>query len=244
MEPLLDQLRARSRTLTLYNYRGSEAGLETLASELASRSIAVRTAEDPGGPANVCLLHREGEVLGAVSLSELAPEIAAGEDGVAAGFEGGGIDTSVLPVDAGRVTISPETERRRLVAVSREIERTALRAGTGKLRAGFQRLSVLAGSERTRSVYRRLAETGVDVRVFGTPDADVSDAEFEVVADEDETFAEFWFLLYDGGGDPGRRAALVAREDEPDLYDSFWTRDPETVEQLIAEATERWPALA
>ena len=221
MRALLEHLRDRARTLTIYDYDGTQERLETLAGHLAGYGVAVRTAvTDRGKPTNVPVFHHGDEVLGTVDL---------------------GPDALPFDVDAD-VTVSPGTSHGQMVDVSRQFERQALARGDGWLRVGFQQLSAIAGSSRTRSVYRRLAEAGVDVAVVGYPDVDLSGQPYGVIADEEGTFRDFWFLLYDGGG-PEAKAALVAKHRDPSLYEAFWTVDPEAVDELVGMARERYPVL-
>lgn len=246
MKELLDHLRQRTYTLTVRDYEGDERRLETLAAHLAGVGVAVRTVDtdDDDGPAALtaagpgeAVLHRGEEVFGTVTLEELLPA-----DGFERAMSGERpFDRGALPVDAEDVTVSPATDRSRMIAVSRRFEREALRHGDGWMRTGFQELSVLADSPRTRSVYRRLAAAGLDVAACGYPDTDVEE-EFAVIPDEEGQFRDYWFLLFDGG-DRDHKAALVARHDEPALYDAFWTVDADTVDDLVGMARERYPAL-
>ncbi|MFB6298403.1 MAG: hypothetical protein ABEH56_07775 [Salinirussus sp.] len=238
MEALLDHLRRYARTLTIYNYDGQAERLERLERTLAERGVAVRTVTDPGGPHNACVFHRGTDPVGTAQLDQLLP--AEDEDPIERAFAGESPALAEVPFDGeSTVTVSPETDRGRMVGISREFERRALRRGGGTLRSGFQSLSILADSERTQSVYQRLSEMGVDVAVHGTPDA-VPDVSFDVVADESGELSDYWFLLYDGGDDDGRKAALIARETEPAVYEAFWTVDPDVVDDLIHMASERY----
>ena len=239
MNELLDYLRAQSVTLTVYNHDGSEADLETLAAALSGSGIAVTTATDAERAVNYAVLTHGDEVIGEFQLSEYLDSL---------DFESllgdSGQQTLSLPdLPSEGLAVSPETSRTRMVGVSRTFERRALREGSGRLLAGFQTLSTLDESERTRTVYDRLAETGVDVTVCGYPDIDLSNPPFEVFEDTDETFRDYWFLLYDGDGNDARKCALVAKEAEPAMYDSFWTGDPETVDELFALVAETYPDL-
>jgi hypothetical protein len=240
MKELLDHLRGKVRTLTVYDYEGSEERLETLRAHLSGYGVAVRTAvTDRGEPPNVCVFHRGDDLLGAVDLDRLLPA-----DSIERAFAGeGAFDPDVLPFDTDAdVTVSPGTEHGQMVDISRQFERRALEHGDGWLRAGFQTLSALAESERTRSVYRRLAAAGVDVTAIGYPDADLNGEPFEVVDDADGQLRDYWFLLYDGGT-ADAKAALVAEHLGPSEYEAFRTVDPETVDDLVALAREEYPLL-
>jgi hypothetical protein len=242
MDALLNYLRDNAITLTVYNCDESDERLDQVGGRLAGGGIALRTDDTATGrPRNVGVFHRDDEVIDAVSFDDLAEAEADFE----AILGGATVERPDLPVEQeSPVSVSPETSRQRMIGISRRFERRALAEGEGQLHAGFQNLSVLAGSERARSVYERLAGTNLDVTVYGYPDADLGDVPYEVVADEDGVFREFWFLLYDGGGNDDRKAALVSREQEPSLYDSFWTVDPETVDRLFDLARKHYPLLS
>ncbi len=240
MKPLLEHLRDRVRTLTVYDYDGPQERLETLAGHLSGYGVAVRTAAtDRGKPANVPVFHHGDEVYGTVALDDLLPA-----DSIERAFAGEEpFDPAVLPFDVDTdVTVSPGTSHGQMVDVSRQLEQRALDHGEGWLRVGFQELSAIAGSSRTKSVYRRLAETGLDVAVVGYPDTGLADQPFGVIPDEEGVFQDYWFLLYDGGR-PGAKAALVAKHRDPSLYEAFWTVDPDTVDGLVAMARENYPIL-
>lgn len=239
MEELHEHLRQRSWTLTVYNAESTDR-LDTVRRSLTARGVTVRTVTDSGGPSDVCLFHQGDELIATTTVDELAVgrEEGAGGDPIERAF--GGVDpfSAVdVPFDGNpSVTAAPEADRTKMIGISREFERQALRHRSGTIRSGFQHLSTLATSERTRSVYERLDDAGVDVAVYGTPDAS-PDVSFEVVADEEEALADYWFVLYDGS-DPESQAALVAREFEPLTYEAFWTVDPVLTEELFDIAVD------
>jgi len=142
-----------------------------------------------------------------------------------------------------------------MVRISREYERRAFREGGGTLHAGFQHLSQIAASDRTMEMYTALANVGVDVTVCGRPNTTLGDVPFTVVEDTEGELEPYWYLLYDGNGDPNRTAALIAEArptpgSEADAtngtpvtrsgrqYDACFTTDPETVDTLFDRASE------
>jgi len=127
------------------------------------------------------------------------------------------------------------TDRRHLLATSREFEDRAYRTGRGALHAGFQSLSAFRSQY---PVYERLAdETDLDVAVYGEPDWEPPEAPGVTVRTAaGGELGEFWVLAFDGGGDPAMACALIAEAtdpDEPGRYRGAWTYDPETVEALV-----------
>lgn len=119
------------------------------------------------------------------------------------------------------------TEKLLLIAVSRYIERLAYRCGEGTLRTSFQRLSRLEDERGTREVYDAVADTGVDVHIYGRPDW-VPSPNFRVTmhGGYSDDFRNSWFVLYNPPPDRVGEydsAVLVAVEDEPQVWDGFWT---------------------
>lgn len=254
MRALLEHLERSSRTLTIYGYTGTDDQLRSLSTWLDSYGIHVRTVETNGSdPGDVAVLHQEGEILGACSVSEF---LARSE------FESAIAGDTQPPIpellsDLGEnVAVKPNRSVREMIRISREYERRALREGAGSLHAGFQQLSQIATSSRTMEVYTELAREGVDVWVYGYPNADLGDVPFTVVEDTNRDLERHWFLLYDGDGNPARKAALVSEECSPEendrspvttpqdgersSYDSFFTTDPAVVDELFALAREEY----
>ncbi|MFW6458666.1 MAG: hypothetical protein ACOCY6_04540 [Halodesulfurarchaeum sp.] len=248
MNELLEYLDTHSRTLTIYDYTGSSDHLQELAQWLGSYGIDVVTAATADGSLDHVAVLDEGEtVLGAAAGEELLSRLS---------FESAIEDGEEPPVPelveslSADVTVQPSRSVEEMLRVSRDFERRALRAGSGELHAGFQKLSKIADSKRTMDIYRAPAEEGVDVRVYGYPDADLEAVPFTVVEDAQRELEKHWFLLYDGGANPQRKAALVSAERPEEqaaasdpggeatnpsgVYDSFFTTDPETVEDLFA----------
>lgn len=242
MKKLLERLREMAVTLTVYNYDGSREELESIAASLSGVGVAVTTdTTGRGTPSNLGVFHRDDAVLGALSIDDQWTEDTDFEALLSEGSDHERASHPVLPGDG--VTVSPETSRKQMIGISRSFERRALREGGGRLVSGFQTLSTLRDSDRTHSVYTRLADAGVDVTVCGTPDEALEKAAFDIFEDTDGQFRDYWFLLYDGNGSDGRKAALVSEEQEPSMYDSFWTDDPETVDELLALARSEYPML-
>lgn len=255
MNELLTYLDRHCRTLTMYDYTGTEQQLNELSQWLSGYGIEVRTMATNGAQLdNVAVLHQEETVLGACAGEEFLSRLS---------FESAIQDGEEPPVPemvaslSSDVTVQPAQSIEEMVRISREFERRALREGAGELHAGFQHLSQIANSERTMEMYSTLAKEGVDVRVYGYPDATLDAVPFTVVEDEHRELDQHWFLLYDGNANPQRKAALVSEErpeeaqaasfgagaesTEPTgLYDSFSTTDPATVDQLFTLARDNY----
>jgi hypothetical protein len=126
------------------------------------------------------------------------------------------------------------TEKFLLVLISRYIEKRAFLEGDGTLRSSFQRLSRLEDEQGTKNVYERIADTDVDVHVYGQPDWTPS-PEFPVVAHGGYTFdfCSSWFVVHSPPEDSRRDpAALLAIELDEGQWDGLWTYDETFVEEL------------
>jgi hypothetical protein len=196
-----------------------------------SLDVAVdRRRLPPGAPGPFLVVRSDGEFAGAISLSSLTgllePPVSRPGDreGVSEGYR--------VLFDALDDALNRAMNRRQLLAVSREIEDRAYRAGTGTLRVAFQRLSTFRSQA---DVYRHLtADTDLDVHVYGLPDWTPPDVEgLTYHRYSDETLAPYWILAFDGGEDR-QPCALVARE-SADGYDGVWTDDPGTTAAVLAE---------
>lgn len=129
-----------------------------------------------------------------------------------------------------------------MLTASREIEDRAWRVGAGQLVAGFQTLSTF---ETQQDAYRMLAETSLDVHVYGAPDANVDAVGTTVHATDSREIRETWFVAFDGGPDPNQKSALLAEERGDDKFYGFRTYDPDTVDRVfdaLDELTNRSPA--
>lgn len=247
MRALLGYLGQQAQTVTVYDYSGTPEQLAALEELLHGYGAHLETANTDGtGPANIAVLHQEGSVLGACAVDSVLAQ---------ADFERGFESESqpgaeLLTELSGEVRVKPALTITEMVRLSRDFERRALREGSGELHAGFQQLSQIAHSDRTVEMYTALSEEGVDVSVYGAPDVPLEDVPFTVVEDEDGELEHHWFLLYDGDGNPDRKAALVSEEchaedgsvvpsvaDAADRpagdYDSYFTTDPATVDELF-----------
>jgi hypothetical protein len=122
-----------------------------------------------------------------------------------------------------------DSEKLLLIVVSRYVERLSLESGGGKHRASFQRLSRIDDEKGTRSVYERLADSPVDVHIYGVPDWTPSRG-FDVTMHGgwSPEFTDSWFVVH-RPEDDGTPAALVANELEPGFWEGVWTFDPERV---------------
>lgn len=118
--------------------------------------------------------------------------------------------------------------------ITRYIEAMAIAAGNGQLRVGLQRLSRLKPAEGdfTHSVYNRLAETAVDVHVYGRPDWMPPESLAATVhGGYTEDFLQNWYLVYRSATETAN-TALIARQSQHGAWCGHWTFDSDRVSQI------------
>jgi len=125
-------------------------------------------------------------------------------------------------------------EKLLLIAVSRQIERTAWDQDDGTHRASFQRLSRIVDEKETERVYRRLGESDVDTHVYGVDDggaAQAAELGVTVHTGESADYRDSWFVVHRPPGaedaDPPDPYALLAVQDDDGVWDGFFTSDPD-----------------
>ncbi|MFB6074008.1 MAG: DICT sensory domain-containing protein [Haloarculaceae archaeon] len=231
----------RRPTLTVCNRERPDHAFEAVSAYFEGIGVAVRETDlGTEQPRDVALLHRGDEVVAASPLQAIEAGIAS-EQADADPFAGDR-GPAVLEAIDGDVFGAVDMDRQSLIDASTAIEMTAWRAGEGTLHAGFQRLSRYWHSDRSRRVVRRLAEAGVSVHVYGAPDADPDPAHSNVTVHPDPTpeIGHTWFVAYDGGGHPDRRAALVVEERETDRYHGFWTFESNLAASVVSYVADTY----
>lgn len=129
----------------------------------------------------------------------------------------------------------PESNKEKLllIAISRYIERTALERGTGKHRASFQYLSRINDEGGTSEVYEQLGDSSVDVHVYGIPDwTPPPEYELTIHGGWGQDFRNSWFVVFVPDTPSAPHTALLAIEDEPNIWDAFWTHNPDVVQEI------------
>jgi DICT domain-containing protein len=232
LRSVIDGVESREKTLTVYD--ADETLVSALREYFASQQVVVDEGTAVGGPAGFATLSEGDRLLTAIDLDDLSTPLDGGRD-LNPAFQ-----TLLGHLDG---TTFSSYDARQMVATSREIEDRAWRARAGQLHAGFQYFSALASQE---AVYTRLAERDLDIHVYAAPDG----AEVELpegVTIHDESAAEItdsWFVVFDGGGTPSDKCALLAEERQPDAYYGFWTYDPTIVDDILAHLTEQYVTVA
>jgi len=229
---ILDAVRADAPTLTVLNYRGPPEELAVVERYFDRHGVKVREASmDVSEPHSVALLHHGDDLLASESVHALRGAIDI-DAGTTETFEQR--HTSDLLTDLERSVFgAAAADKGLLIDVSHSVELLANRTGTGMLHAGFQRLSNLVDDRQAARIYERLAATAVDVHVYGTPDTETTLPGVTVHEEDAAEIADSWFVVYDGGGDPNRQAALLAHElDTDNAYDGFWTYESDIVARI------------
>lgn len=236
LQEFVAEMDAQRRTVTVF----SDEPQPDLAERFATWNVDLRFERLPEGTTDAFVTIRQGEqFLGSVDAGVLAdffePTLT---------LPGSDSGTSLAPfLDHLDETLFHGTTRRQLLATSREFEDRAWRVGSGRVVAGFQRPDAL---EAQRSVFRSLAEHGLDVRVYfggDWPTATIPGVRMHAVRNDE--IGRFWFVAFDGGptaadGDVSQACLLLAEEIEPRSYRGFWTYDPDRVQALIAYVDETY----
>ena len=236
---LVERVTGEGPTLTLCNVDDSE-DLDAVRSYFRRLNVAVRTATlSTTAPGDVALLHRDEELVAASPL----PAVRAAVETV--DHDGGrSIRPAVVERTAHDVFGADGADRRTLVRASRTVERLVLRRGEGTLHAGFQSLSNLTADRGTRRIYDALADAGVDLHLYGAPDADLPEWPTATVhGTAAPELADAWFVACDAA-DPAGAGALVALERSPGEYDGYWTYCPERAAAVVEYLEDMYTATA
>ncbi|ATW89836.1 diguanylate cyclase/two-component system sensory protein [Halohasta litchfieldiae] len=231
-----------NRTLVLINRSSPDAIRNLLGTLLEGQSVSIDEIQRPDSDTDIVALVEDSEVIAQSTLDDLLNSILMINSDL---YKTGSreLDEVSLPaVLEGldeipfRVRGYPASNKEKLllITMSRVIERRAAESGSGTLRASFQRLSRLTDEQGTRDVYEAVGNSGTDVHVYGVDDWTPPEA-FPVAVHTGDSYPyrRSWFVVFtppdEGNIDP---AALVALEDEPNLWDGFWTFRPELVDQI------------
>lgn len=220
-------------TLTIANYTGDEARLETIEDYFRRLKVGVRTTGlGLDSPTDVALLHRGSDLLTSASVVDVEAAIAIEDESER------GRTTDLLDAVDQTVFDAGGEDKRFLVQVSHTIETLAMRTGEGRIHAGFQELSRLWEDSRAREIYRRIAERGVDVHVYGRPDADVAESGWTIHPAEDGELTGTWFVGFTAP--EGERTGTLIAEERADGYYGFWSYRADLVRQLDAYLRETY----
>lgn len=225
LRDIIDTVRSQERTLVVKAPPDWESMVGEVREYFESQNVTV-VHEDVGTEdAERVVLQAGSEELARVSLDALRalidPQVGRrlGESVPYSTLLDGLSDTTFTSFDPGQ-----------MLTASREIEDRAWRMGYGVLYAGFQRFSVF---EEQQAVYDRVAESNLEVHVFGEPDIIPAKGPYEIHRLSTDEIRRTWFVVYDGGGRESQASALLAEERRDGEYYGFWTYDPSLVEDIL-----------
>ncbi|MFD1569901.1 DICT sensory domain-containing protein [Halorubrum laminariae] len=249
LRSFFDELESPERHLVLLNRSSPDPVRKLLDSLLDGQPVSISETDDPASDDDVVALVENGSIVARSTLDELLESVLLINSDL---YKTGAIelDEVALPdVFEGldevpfRVRGYPASNKEKLllIIISRVIERVAVEHGVGTLRASFQRLSRIDDERGTRSVYERVAGTGVDVHVYGVGDVDrLSTLPITVHTGTSYPYRRSWFVVFTPpDGTDGDHVALLALEDEPNVWDGFWTFRPELVTRIERYIAER-----
>jgi len=258
LRAFFDEIEAPDRSLVVLNRTSPDPVRGLLDSLLEGSSVGIRDEEGRETEPDVVALVEDGEVIARSTLDELLESVLLINSDL---YKTGAIelDEVELPdVLRGldempfRVRGYPASNKEKLllIVISRVIERIAAETGGGTLRASFQRLSRLDDERGTHRVYEAVSNAGVDVHVYGVGDADpAATLPVSVHTGPSHPYRRSWFVVFTPAagaaatagnvGSPGDHAALVAIEDEPNVWDGFWTFRPDLVCRIEAYIAEQ-----
>ncbi|MFD1642591.1 DICT sensory domain-containing protein [Halohasta litorea] len=245
LRSFFDEIEAPDRNLVVLNRDSPDPVRNLLDSLLAGQPVSVSDVDTESAAAdrNIVALVEDGEVLARSTLDELLESVLLINSDL---YKTGAIDLGdvVLPdVLRGldevpfRLRGYPASNKEKLllIIISRVIERIAAETGEGILRSSFQRLSRLNDEKGTYEVYETLSKGGVDVHLYGVGDATPAESlPVTVHTGTSYPYRRSWFVVFQPpeGSNPADHAALLALEDEPNVWDGFWTFRPELVDRI------------
>ena len=248
LRAFFDEVEAPDRHLVVLNRESPDPVRNLLDSLLADQSVSISDVDAPEEDRDIVALLEDGEVVARSSLTELMESVLLINSDL---YKSGAIDIeevrfpdvlSGLEEVPFRLRGYPASNKEKLllIVVSRVIERIAAETGGGTLRSSFQRLSRLKDERGTADVYRTIADRGVDVHVYGIGDLETAESlPMTVHTGTSDPYRRSWFVVFTPpGDDAGDHAALLALEDEPNVWDGFWTFRPELVDSLDAYIAE------
>ena len=232
---------APERTILVVNWDAPEQIERLLEQTVDPLPVDLERGVDPDRGQNLVYLLEDGEVVATSTLEALQQAVLlVNTDLYATGLSG--IEQYEAPavlteLDEMRFTLRgfPASTREKLllVVMSRFIEKRALEVGTGRLDVAFQELSRVHDEYGTGQVYARLADTDVDVHVYGVPDADPDLDGITVHRGETPAYRQSWVVVYRAPAHE-EPAALLAVETDANEWDAMWSYDRERVRRLGA----------
>jgi len=247
LERFIDEVDGAERSLVVLNRTSPEPFQRMVEGLFEGQPVTVAEGVDAAADEDTVALIEEGDVVATSPLEALSDAILMVNSDLYSTGTVGLAETDVPDVIDGLADVPftlrgyPESnsEKLILILISRHIERLAFEDGDGTLRSSFQRLSRIEDEKGTRRVYETVAETDVDVHVYGRPDW-TPPREFRVTmhGGYKEEFRTSWFVVHTPPAGDGQPAALVAIAQDGNTWDGFWTYRPSLVAD-VADYIER-----
>ncbi|SEH61695.1 hypothetical protein SAMN05192561_11332 [Halopenitus malekzadehii] len=258
MRAFIDRLDPPERSLVIVNRSAPDAARRLLDDLFDTQPVAIDELDRLGEEteSDVVALVEDGEIIERSTVDELLSTILLVNSDLYKTGSRGLEDVELPAVLAGLTDVPfrlrgyPESNKEKLllITVSRVIERRAAEAGSGTLRSSFQYLSRLDDEAGTRTVYETVGRTGTDVHVYGVDDWDPpTQLPVTVHGGTSEEYRRSWFVVFrpddadaaerpetmdEAGTTDSGHAALVALEDERNVWDGFWTYRPTVVAEI------------
>lgn len=225
---VLGRVGGKRRRLVFYNTDSSDKtdskdSCERVVDYVGAHDVDIEYVDDASEPDSTVAIH-DGETRLA---SDDIEQVAAYIDGWETDLSADQSPPSIF--EALDETIFRSTNKRQLVLASRLVETRALRAGEGRLAAGFQQLSL---ARPQLSFYKSLPEP-IAVSLYGEPDwLPPADSGLTVYDPNDPNHATYWWVVFDGTDTPNQHAALLAEQTDDGSYTGFWTYRTSLVEEI------------
>lgn len=221
---VLSQVDNRRRQLVFYNADRSDH-CERVIEYVGAHEVDIEYVDDPTKPDSTVVV-RDGETrLASDDIEAVAAYVDSWETDLSAAHSPPAMFAALDE------TIFRSTNKRQLVLASRLVELRALRAGEGRLAAGFQQLSL---ARPQQSFYTDLPEA-ITVSLYGEPDwVPPADSGLTVYDPDTPSHADYWWVLFDGTDTPTQHAALLAEQTVDGSYTGFWTYRPSLVDEIRA----------
>lgn len=247
LDAFLDEFGTPKRSLVVVNRSEPGPVQRLLEGAFANQPVEVTEEQVPDAEGDVVVLVEDREVRTTTSLDDLmdayllvnADRYRTGTTGLDSDPPGvlAELDGTVFRL---RGFPASNKEKLLLILVSRFIEKRALDAGNGTLRSTFQRLSRIDDERGTRKVYERLAETDLDVHVYGRPDWEPPDSFGPTVhGGTGREYRRSWCVAFRPDGGEGHAALAAVEQDEANVWRGAWTYDPDRVARVERYLAER-----
>lgn len=241
----IDSVPTSEKALLTVNRQGPDSLLSLLHRAFDRQPVGLDDVAVPEGNEDVVLLVDDGRVVATSPMGRIRDTLLlVNADHYRTGTNV--LDEELVPdVLAGLTDVefvvrgfpASNKEKLLLVVVSRLIEARALAAGEGTYHVGLQFLQRLDAESGTRAVHERLAETALDVHIYGSRDrgglvADSLDA--AVHTGNGEELRRSWFVVYEPPAGESGHIALVAVQVGENEWRATWTQSRDFVAETVA----------